>query len=74
MPRHDHDPPSPGSLILLNWEDPGIVALVVAADRFTDTDFMGRPYVWVSVPPEYHQGGVLQIPQSHIQEVLYAAH
>lgn len=57
-----------GDLVSLDphkWETP--YALVVGAPRrgFTDTDFMGRPYVWISVDSR-----VIQVPQSHVMGVV----
>ena len=66
-------PPPAGSLVLLNDENPylaGAVGLVVTDNRWTDTDYMGRPYVWVNLPTAFESRGVVQIPQTYIRTVL----
>jgi hypothetical protein len=46
------------------------VGLVVTDNRWTDTDYMGRPYVWVNLPTVVESRGVVQIPQTYIRTVL----
>lgn len=55
---------TPGDLVVMTragWDD--LTAIVVPPPRgkFTDSDFMGRPYIWIMIA-----GRVLQVPQSHI--------
>jgi len=68
--------PSPGSLIRLDperWEAAGIALVLEApSDRFTDTDFMGRPYVWLLMPGEQGSEHPFQLPLGHVFEILSA--
>ena len=67
-------PPPPGSLVLLNDENPylaGALGLVLDGRKWwTDTDYLGRPYVWVNLPTAFESRGVIQIPQFYIRTVL----
>jgi hypothetical protein len=67
-------PPSPGTLVRLcpvRWD--GQVVLVIPPRGFTDTDFMGRPYVWVLAHVFHGGASALQIPLSNLSEVIDAA-
>jgi hypothetical protein len=64
-------PPSPGTLVRLCpavWD--GQVVLVISPRGFTDTDFMGRPYVWVLARVMHGDPSTFQIPLSNLHEVL----
>ena len=67
----DYDPPPPGSLVHLDPEkwDPGTTAVALHPQGYTHADFMGRFYTWLLV-----EGRIVQVPPSHIVDVLYAAH
>lgn len=65
-------PPSPGSLVQLDpekWGQLGAAALVIDTPRglYTDTDFMGRPYVWLLAPGT---GRLFQVPLGHVVGLL----
>jgi hypothetical protein len=68
----DYNPPPPGSLVHLDPEKwgPGSTAIVVHPQghtyTYTDTDFMGRSYTHILV-----EGRVVQVPPSHIVNVLH---
>ena len=67
-------PPPPGSLVLLNDENPYLgeaVGIVIDGRKWwTDTDYMGRPYVWLSLPTAVESRGIIQVPQTYIREVI----
>lgn len=56
---------TPGDLVEMGrnagWSEPTALVMSPPPGRFTDNDFMGRPYIWIMIEQR-----VLQVPQSHI--------
>lgn len=56
---------TPGDLVEIGpragWDETTAIVIPPPRGGFTDSDFMGRPYVWIMIA-----GRILQVPQSHI--------
>ena len=56
---------SPGDLVEMGpragWDETTAIVIPPPRGKFTDSDFMGRPYIWILIA-----GRILQVPQSHI--------
>ena len=65
--------PPPGSLVRMDEDDIDLLCLVVEPplERFTDTDFMGRPFVWLLMPDNpIYKSGLYQVSADRIADVV----